>query len=1005
MATTKKPPKTRQTTLASKTVARPFTAADSSQAVASATIIPSTLLLSFTEITGTSPNRLTKTIGLNSDGSLRKETAAQLHAGTARRIEVKGLESLRNHFDGLTNAKAVSWGITRDIVADICTEANEDAKVQGAIARTRENFRFANAPGVMMLDHDGLPNGSLTLDLFRLRLLAAAPALTVAPLLGRPSASGGCRRPDGSELTALDRHRLYIPVLDASLIPEAGKALTDLLWASAGDGWVSISASGQALMRCLVDTSVWQPERLDFAGPPVLMDGVTRPHIAGVIYGQQDGLFDLRLLIDRATPAIRKDADAARKAARAAAKPQCTEKAKAWAAERAPALAQSRGIKLGQAVNVLERASLHCVLMGDFELSSSDGTTVTVAQLLDNPHRYHGARFFDPLDPDYDNRVAIARLLNGSRPDIFSHRHGGMRYELRRQSARVQIGRGMRIESTDSVLRVLSERSELFDYGDKAIAYVADRKAASVSNDWLLDHLGRAVDFFSTRVNRDKDGNQTSVQETAEDAPIAIAKAIMAKHGSRKFRRLAAVCTAPILRPDGSVLDTPGHDEKTGLLYVTAEVHPPAVPQAPTVAEALDALALLWQPFREFPVVDPVCVGVLMSALVAAALRPSLPTCPAYGFDAPSAGTGKTLIAKCVAAMGTGGDVSVMPPAKDDEEWRKRLFAGLRCGDTVLLLDNVRDPLGNAAIDSFITSPSFKDRILGESNTQELPNKALFLITGNNLVLTGDTHRRVLIVRLDAQQEQPFTREFDFNPQDEVIANRQQMVVAALTIVRAYIAAGRPKAAKGRIASFELWDDLVRQPLCWLKQLAAASGRSDLPIFDDPAESITRSESENPDQAKLGALLTTWHTKFGSTPTTVATVVGTTGAHPPDIHLADAADEIAGQNGKINSRILGRWIERHAEQRYGGLRFVRAGKAHGVVRWQVLQTVERAAEGGLGGLGGSSSPEAPVITEVPATTGRGSPRISAPVPQPQSPPTARRRKGSPAASSPPAPRR
>jgi hypothetical protein len=433
----------------------------------------------------------------------------------------------------------------------------------------------------------------------------------------------------------------------------------------------------------------------------------------------------------------------------------------------------------------------------------------------------------------------------------------------------------------------------------------------------------------------------------------------MAKHGSRDFRRLVAVCTAPILRPDGSVLDTPGYDEKTGLLYVTAEIKPLTVRQNPTVAQALDALALLWRPFHKFPVVDPVSVGVLISALIAAALRPSLPTCPAYGFDAPSAGTGKTLIAKCVAAMGTGGEVSVMPPAKDEEEWRKRLFAGLRGGDTVLLLDNVREPLGNAAIDSFITSPFYKDRILGESNTLELPNKALFLITGNNLVLTGDTHRRVLIVRLDAQQEQPFTREFDFNPLDDVIKNRQQMVLAALTIVRAYITAGRPKAAKGRIASFELWDDLVRQPLCWLQQLSGSSGRVDLPDFADPAESITRSESENPDQAKLAAMLNAWHSAFGSAPTTVANVIAATPQYcdPKHVLLKDAADEIAGQHGKINSRMLGRWIERHAEQRNCGLRFVKAGKAHGVMRWQVLQTVERAASdaaGGLGGFGGIS---------------------------------------------------
>lgn len=93
-----------------------------------------------------------------------------------------------------------------------------------------------------------------------------------------------------------------------------------------------------------------------------------------------------------------------------------------------------------------------------------------------------------------------------------------------------------------------------------------------------------------------------------------------------------------------------------------------------------------------------------------------------------------------------------------------------------------------------------------------------------------------------AQQEQPFTREFAFNPLDNVIQNRQQMVVAALTIVRAFrFAAGRPSPPQAAWRRSSLWDNLVRQPLCWLRKFAADSVRLDLPVFDDPAMSITRS--------------------------------------------------------------------------------------------------------------------------------------------------------------------
>jgi hypothetical protein len=777
-------------------------------------------------------------------------------------------------------------------------------------------------------------------------LIAAAPALADAPMLWRPSASAGCVAPDGRILSGLTRHRIYIPVMDATLIPEAGKALEALLWATPGAGWCEVGVAGQRLPRCLVDVSVWQPERLDFAGPSVLVDGVTRAGVEGVIYGDGAAQFNLRGLIDSATPSIKKQAQAGLKAASAAVAEKCDATRRKWVAEKAPALAQRRGVKLSQATNVLERAAVHQVLMGDFELTCADNQVVTVAQLLDNPHRWHNTRFADPLDPDADKRVALARLLNGTRPDLFSHRHGGMRYELRRQSARVQLGRGMRVDSTDAVLQVLRDRSELFDFGTNAIAFVADGRATPVSRDWLVDHAGRVSEFYSFKTERDEDGNVISTRETPEDAPTYIASAIIAKHGSRNFRKLTAVITAPTVRPDGSVLDEPGHDAATGLMYVTTEAYPLTVPHAPTVDQALDALAQLWQPIRLFPFADELAVGVTLGAMLSACLRPALPTCPAFGFDAPAAGTGKTLLAKCIGALATGGDVAVLPPTNDEDECRKRLFAALRGGSKVLLWDNVREPLGNSVIDSFLTSSLFADRVLGVSENVELPNRSLFLVSGNNLVLTGDTHRRILLARLDAQIETPFKREFEFDPLTEICKNRQALVVAVLTIVRAHITAGRPKVGKGRIASFEVWDDLVRQPLCWLRERLMESGRdlANFPMFADPADSIDRAASENPETSKLAALLNAWIATFGTTPTSPAQAIAeATEQFGAQSVLFDALDEIAGQNGKLNVRILGRWLERHAGQLCTGLRLVLANKTNGLKRWTVVRTVERAA--------------------------------------------------------------
>ncbi len=895
--------------------------------------------IEFTVITSYKPDRMTKIIGIDATGKMTKNTAANMTAGHAKRVSVSGLAELRSALDGLTSAQAVTWGIAKSPDVRLCTTANTAAQGAGALARTRENFRFPSAPGILMLDHDGLLDGELDANGFIARLTAAVPVLAGVPMLWRPSASAGCMRPDGTQLSGLTRHRLYIPVTDASKIPEAGKAIVELCW-SAGAGWFEIGKAGQRLSRCLVDAAVWTPEHIDFVGPSILIDGVTRAGVDGIIHGDGNALVDLVQLIDSVTPSLKKQAASSKKAAFAESAPQADAVRQVWVTEQAPQLAQRRGIKLQQAVNVLDRAASHHVLMGDFELQCQDGQTVTVGQILDNSHRWHNTRFADPLDPGKDRRVAVARLLNGQRPDIYSHAHGGQRYELRRQSARVQLGRGMRIDATDSVLAVLRERSELFDFGTNAIAYVADGKATPVSRDWMTDHLGRVAEFYSVKVKRDDDGVVIGTTEVPEDAPTYISSAIIAKNGGRNFRKLTAVCTAPTLRLDGSIIDTPGHDASTGLMYVCNEAYPPAVPYAPTPAQALDALAFLWGPIHLFPFVDGIARGVTLAAMLAACVRPSLPTCPGTGFDAPAAGTGKTLLAKCVGALATGQEVAVLPPTNDEDECRKRLFAALRMGSSVLLWDNVREPLGNSVIDSFLTSGLFADRVLGVSENVELPNRALFIVSGNNLVLTGDTHRRVLMARLDAELESPFKREFDFDPLAAVCAERARLVVAALTIIRAYITAGRPKSAPGRIASFEQWDDLVRQPLCWLKKIAKESGRDDLPTFTDPADAIDSAAAANPETAKLTALLTAWQLAFGTIPTTPKQAIteATATGFPPSGVLWDALDEVAGQNGKLNVRILGRWLERHAGQLCNGLRLELSDtKTNGLKHWIVTQ--------------------------------------------------------------------
>ena len=153
----------------------------------------------------------------------------------------------------------------------------------------------------------------------------------------------------------------------------------------------------------------------------------------------------------------------------------------------------------------------------------------------------------------------------------------------------------------------------------------------------------------------------------------------------------------------------------------------------------------------------------------------------------------------------------------------------------------------------------------------------------------------------------------------------------------AFIGGGKPRGSADRLASFEAWDDLIRQCVIWL-------GMEQIADVADPAQCIAAAKELNPERQKLAALLAAAHAVYGGKRFTVAELTaGCVVAPLAELEarraLDDAIREIASERGtSINPRILGRWIERHAEVRVGGLRIVRCAKSlksNSAVKWQI----------------------------------------------------------------------
>jgi hypothetical protein len=253
------------------------------------------------------------------------------------------------------------------------------------------------------------------------------------------------------------------------------------------------------------------------------------------------------------------------------------------------------------------------------------------------------------------------------------------------------------------------------------------------------------------------------------------------------------------------------------------------------------------------------------------------------------------------------------------------LLAELLRAPAVIEFDNLTaDLLAHKSLCTVLTSEYMSGRILGVSKTATVSTRTLFLSSGNNVGPVQDMTRRCISIRLDPSCETPAARNFK-RPDlvRDVLRERVRYVSAALTVVRAWLAAGRPKTICKSLAGYGDWSDLCRQPLLWLG-------------CTDPAVSVFEAMAEDPDRETLGRLLTAWQMAFGKVPAMMRDAVKQASAfHDEYIDLREVLHDIADERGDINRRKLGWWIKRHAGRIVDGRHFVRASGNRSADAWQV----------------------------------------------------------------------
>lgn len=404
------------------------------------------------------------------------------------------------------------------------------------------------------------------------------------------------------------------------------------------------------------------------------------------------------------------------------------------------------------------------------------------------------------------------------------------------------------------------------------------------------------------------------------DPPPKIVSVVYDATDYRHLAPLNGLSHQPYLRPDGTLMTDAGYDRQSGMfgIFDAKKFHVPDYPTKEDAKTALEGIAGL---ISEFSFAKDSDRAAALSAILTASIRPSLPLAPLFHAKAPQIGSGKSFLCQLITAFASPKYGAPTSFPHDDEECRKLLLAELLRAPAVLEFDNLTsDLIPHKSLCTALTSEYLTGRILGVSKTTTVSTRTLFLSSGNNVSPVADMARRCLTIALDTKCETPANKVYkNTNLIQDVLKEREKFVSYALTIIRAWIVAGKPKAECKPIASYGEWSELCRQPLLWLG-------------LPDCTESISEAMAEDPDRETLGRLLHAWKYAFACAPRMVRDAVNTSNS---DTELFEVLHDIAGDKQGINRKILGRWIKRNSNRIVDGMRFVRATGTRSAEAWKI----------------------------------------------------------------------
>jgi hypothetical protein len=377
-----------------------------------------------------------------------------------------------------------------------------------------------------------------------------------------------------------------------------------------------------------------------------------------------------------------------------------------------------------------------------------------------------------------------------------------------------------------------------------------EHRLAAATKHQVAAHLVRHAKL---RKIVDRGNGPVAVESNAPDWLTGQILDTVAIDGYKRPRSICGILEGPTLDKAGNLINSKGYHSINGHgWFMGSPINGLNVPGNPTLDDCRAAEAKIWERVKHFPWrIDSrgerFEYSKWLTFLLAATIRPQIPTTPTLLITANVMGSGKTYLAQALNLIVSGSVPALKTCPKDprnrEEELGKLLATAIQMGHTFLCIDNLPngEELSSESICTGATGEKVERRMM--QRTDQMAggtNRLMLVVTGNNVQPSSDTADRVLKCSLESSNPNP--RSIDVGEKygvRDLIALlkehdvRREILECALTIIRGFISAGRP-AQPGRYwGSFPEFTTSAVFPVRWVLGIDPMADRLNI-LEEDP---------------------------------------------------------------------------------------------------------------------------------------------------------------------------